>query len=68
METTGTGAAARSPVLQRVEKGATVWPLVVQAVGVLLIAGGVFLLAPWAGLVVVGAGVVLAGLVWERNQ
>jgi len=41
---------------------------IVQAVGILLTAVGVAMLAPWAGLVVAGVGVTLFGLAMERSR
>jgi hypothetical protein len=40
---------------------------VVQAVGILLVAAGVALWSPAAGLVVVGAGTLAFGLALERR-
>jgi hypothetical protein len=41
---------------------------VVQAVGILLAAAGVAMVAPWAGVVIAGVGVTAFGLAMERSR
>jgi hypothetical protein len=40
--------------------------IVLQVVGLLLVAAGGWMLAPWLGLVLAGVGCVLLGLALER--
>jgi hypothetical protein len=44
------------------------WPVLLQVVGVVVIAAGVGLLAIWAGVVVAGVGITVAGTVAELER
>jgi len=39
-----------------------------QVIGILLVAVGLAMLAPWAGVVVLGTGVLAFGLAMERSR
>jgi hypothetical protein len=39
-----------------------------QVIGILVLAAGVAMVAPWAGVVVVGAGLLAFGLAMERSR
>jgi hypothetical protein len=42
--------------------------LVVQVLGLLLVAAGFAMLAPWAGLIALGLALVLVGLIFEAQE
>jgi len=42
--------------------------VVLQVVGLLILAGGMWLLAPWAGVSVLGAGLLAMGAVLEAGS
>lgn len=43
------------------------WPLTLQVLGILILAAGLALLAPWAGVVALGALLTMLGVAMEMG-